>query len=297
MKKYTKTLLLALLTASILLTACSSPTTASPTNTQAQISTTVAPSVTPLPPTNTPLPTNTTAPTATKAPTQTPLPTEATTVTQAALATATPATPTNPPSTSGAPVAHVNENTNCRSGPSSDYSPIVVLLSGQDVKIVSRTTLDDYLLVENPENPPETCWLWTQFVTTSGDLASLPVATPPPPLVSYNLAFTRVLPCTGYTLEIKVLNTGEKTIQAYTVVAKDLTSHTQQTTSSPVFDLLEGCVIAQAIGYIDPGKVGYIYANYFPYDPTGHVIEADVTICSHNDMTGACVTQVYTFTP
>jgi hypothetical protein len=294
-------ILFTLVIASLTLTACSSPTTIAPSNTPAQATVTIAPSATALLPTNTPIPTNTASPTVPPAPTNTPLPTEALTPIQAPNATSTPGTaavsPTSPPSSAGASAALVNENTNCRSGPSADYTLIYTFLAGQTAKVVSRTTLDDYLLVENPENPPETCWLWTQYVTASGDLASLPVATTPPPLVSYSLAFTRIQTCSVYSIEFKVLNTGTKTIQAYTVVVKDLTSYTQQTSSNTVFDLVEGCTISQPIGYIDPGKIGYMYGNDFSYDPTGHSMEADVTICSHNDMTGVCVSQVILFTP
>lgn len=301
MKRYTWPLLVVFLTVSLLLSGCSSPTTVSPTNTQPQATATIEASATTAPPTNTAAPTNTTAPTASPAPTNTPLPAAPSTPTQAPQATATagtPAvTPTAPPSGTGGAIAHINENTNCRNGPSADYPLVFTFMSGDSAAIVSKTTIPDYIVVGVPNNSLQTCWLWTQYVTTIGDLASLPVATLPPPLVAFTLAFTRIQVCDGFAIEIKVLNTGTKTIQAYTVVAKDLTSHTQQTTSSTVFDFREECLIAQAIGYIDPGKTGYIYASNFTYDPTGHSMEADVTICSRNDMTGVCVNQVYKFTP
>jgi len=240
-------------------------------------------------------------PTNTPAPTNTPLPTQAATPTQPPALTNTPApagtTAITPTVVSGSAIAHVNENTNCRSGPSTDYPVIVEILAGTDVKIVSKTTLDNYLVVEDPSDPTQTCWLYTQYVTTSGDLSSLPVATPPPPLLSFTFDFTKLNYCGGYSLEFEVINTGPKTLQAYTIVAKDLTEHTQQTTSYTAFDQLDGCLIAKAIGYVDTGKNGYVYANDFSYDPTGHSMEADITICSHNDMTGVCASQVIRFTP
>jgi maltose-binding protein MalE len=109
--------------------------------------------------------------------------------------------------------------------------------------------------------------------------------------------FTRIQTCGSYILEFKVVNTGPKTLQAYTIVAKDLVAHSQQTTSSTTFDFVNGCFIQQEIGWIDPGKVGYVYANNFSYDPTGHSFEATVAICTHNDMTGVCATQAIKFTP
>jgi hypothetical protein len=174
---------------------------------------------------------------------------------------------------------------------------IVALLSGEDVKIVSKTTLEDYLLVENPENPVQACWLWTKYVSINGDLSSLPVATPPPPLLNFTLAYTKIETCGSFSLAFKVVNTGSKTLQSYTIVAKDLSANSQQTTSSTVFDLRNGCAVEEKIGYVDPGKVGYVYANDFTYNPSGHSIEATITVCSHDDQTGTCGTRVIKFTP
>jgi hypothetical protein len=289
MKRIVCQLLFIIIVASLLLTACNSPKPVPATETQNQVSQPTELLLTTAPPTNTQLPTDT------------PLPTETLTPTQPHAATDTPTpvatlvnTPTNVVS---GPTAHVNENTNCRSGPSSDYPLIVTILSGQDVKIVSKTTVDSYLIVEDPTNPPQSCWLWTQYVSTSGDLSSLPVATPPPPLMSYSMVFTKIETCATYSMEFKVTNTGSKTLQSYTIVAKDLSEHTQQTSSSTVFSIREDCAVDEEIGFVDPGKVGYAYANNFTYNPSGHSMEATITICSHDDQTGVCATRVVKFKP
>ena len=295
MKKTMQLLLLTLVAASLLLTACSSPKPAPTTETQTQVSppTQVIPAT--VPPTNTP------APTATLLPTSTPLPTVAPTATQPPAATATPATVATQanPSTAvpSGQTAVVNENTNCRTGPSADYGLVYTFMSGDTAKIVSKTSVDSYVLVEDPNNPGQSCWLYTQYVTINGDLSSLPVATAPPPLVNFTMDFTRVQTCGSYFLEFKVVNTGVKTLEAYTIVAKDLTAHTQQTTSRTNFNFLDGCFIQNEIGWIDPGKVGYVSADNFSYNTHGHSFEATITICSHNDMTGVCATQVVKFTP
>ncbi len=295
MKRNMQLLVLIFIAVSLLLSACTSPKPAPTTEavTQAAQPTQALPTTAP--------PTNTPAPTATLSPTSTPLPTEASTPTQPPVATDAPtsaATLVNTPaSVSGSPTALINENTNCRTGPSADYGLVVTFLSGESAKIVSQTTDDSYVLVEDPNNPGQSCWLFTQYITISGNLTSLPVATPPPPLVNFTMDYTRIQVCGSYFLEFKVVNTGTKTLQAYTIVAKDLTAHSQQTTSRTVFDFLDGCFIEKEIGYIDPAKVGYVAADNFSYDPKGHSFEATITICSHNDMTGVCATQVVKFTP
>jgi uncharacterized protein YgiM (DUF1202 family) len=288
MKRIVNPLFFTIIIASLLLTACTSPNPAPATETQQAIQPTQALPTT-APPTSTQQPTETPLPTETLSPTQPPSPTE--TPTPAATLVNTPANVLT------GPTAHVNENTNCRSGPSSDYPAIVVILSGQDVKIVSKTTLDSYLIVEDPANTAQTCWLWTQYVTVNGDLSSLPVATPPPPLMTYTMTFTKIETCTTYSLEFKVTNTGSKTLQSYTIVAKDLTEHTQQTSTSTVFNLRNDCAIEEEIGFVDPGKVGYAYAGNFTYNPSGHSMEATITICSHDDLTGVCASRTVKFTP
>ena len=289
MKRIVYPLFLTIIIASLLLTACTSPNPVPTTETQEQVTQPTQVLATTAPPTNTQQPTDTPLPTEAFTPTQPPPPTE----TPTPVATQV-NTPTN---VLTGPTAHVNENTNCRSGPSSDYPVIVVILSGQDVKIVSKTTLDSYLIVEDPTNAAQTCWLWTQYVSINGDLSSLPVATPPPPLMSYTMVFTKIETCTTYSLAFELTNTGSKTLQAYTIVAKDLTEHTQQTSSSTVFNLRKDCAVEEEIGFVDPGQVGYAYASNFTYNPSGHSMEATITICSRDDQTGVCASRVVKFTP
>ncbi len=280
---------LTIIAASLLLTGCKSSTPAPTSLVVEQPTQTSQPPTATLLPTYTPVPTEAFTPTSPAPPTNTPLPTEAATPTQA-VATATAVV-------AGAPTAQVNENTNCRTGPSSGYDLIATLLIGEQAKIVSKTTLEDYVIIENPADPTQTCWLWTKYVTISGDLSSLPAATPPPPLVKFTVDFMKIDSCTNYSLVFEVVNTATKPLQAYTIVAKDLSERTQQTTTSTVFDQKSGCGVVKSIEYVDPGKIGYVYANDFAYNPSGHSIEATITICSHNDMTSPCASQVIRFTP
>ncbi len=295
MKRFFNLLLFILITTSLLLTACSSPNPAHATETQTQVIQPTQTVAATAPSTNTP------ALTATPPPTNTPLPTQAFTPTQPPAATATPTTAATlantPTAVPASPTALVKENTNCRSGPSADYPLVVVFLSGESVKIVSKTTMDSYVLVEDPNNPGQSCWLWIYYATINGDLSSLPVATPPPPLVNFSMDFTRIDICGSYSMEFKVVNTGQKTLEAYTIVVKDLSTNSQQTNSKTTFDFMNGCFIKEEIGNIDPGKVGYAYADNFSTVPTDHSFEATITICSHNDMTGVCATQAIRFTP
>jgi predicted small secreted protein len=242
---------------------------------------------TPAPPTATIPPTATTAPTATIEPT--PAPTEDPGLVATASAAAL----------SGTTVL-LNESTNCRTGPSPYYPLVFTAQKNATLKIVSNTSVSKYVIIANPDNPGQTCWLWTEYATVAGDLASLPVVTPPSiptPEVAYGLSYYRVETCNEWSVAFKITNTGLKTLNSYKVVAEDLTENTQQTTSSNNFDRRNGCVVEETITSLDPGESGYIYAHDFNFDIDEHSMRATVTVCTHNDLGGACVMQVIYFTP
>lgn len=250
------------------------------------------------PPTNTLLPPETPVPTATPAPTATPPPTE----TPAPTAPPTPVvTPTSVPTTvSSGAIAHVNQATYCRSGPLAQNSSIFIALAGTDLDIVSQTTVNNYVIVQNPNNPAQTCWLWTQYATVNGNISGLPLVTPPPkPTQAFDfvLTFYRVEKCTNWAPAFKIINTGSTTLQSYRIKTKDKITKTTKTATNNFFDKRNGCSVEQDVSYLDPGQVGFIYAGYFSYDPTGDDMTATVTLCSHDDLAGNCESQVIDFTP
>jgi hypothetical protein len=235
-------------------------------------------------PTSTPLPTETQAPTQTPAATDTPVP-ENTATTQP---------------TASAPTARINIDTNCRSGPGTLYSIIFTALKDSDVKIVSNTTVSDYVIAENPANPGQSCWLWTRYVTINGNLSSLPVTNPPPtptPSLRFTITYFRIEDCTDWSVAFKVVNTGSRTLQSYKIVAVDLNENTQETTTKNHFSGREACSETENIASLDTNKSGFIYADDFPFDPTGDAMKATITVCSSDDLEGVCQTQVFNFTP
>jgi len=244
------------------------------------------------PPTETPLPTATLQPTEPPAPVQAQAPTE----TPAGIATATSA----PVVPIFGTTAHINTNTNCRTGPSTAYPIVFTALEGANLKVVSNTTDSHYIIVENPSSPGQTCWLWTEFVDISGNIAGLPVATLPvlpTPAMVFTISYYRVEECSDWSLAFKVANTGSTTLQSYKVVAQDLDEHTQETTTKNDFNERQACQDSENIPYLETGDKGFIYADDFPFDPSGHSIKATITICSNNDLSSVCMTQVLSFKP
>lgn len=107
------------------------------------------------------------------------------------LDTATPeftAAPESTP-TPSVPTVTVSTNTNCRTGPSTQYDLIGGLNVGQSAEVVGKSTSTGYWIIRTPGGG--TCWLWGQFATVSGNTANLPeYPTPPTPTPSPTLTPT-----------------------------------------------------------------------------------------------------------
>lgn len=99
----------------------------------------------------------------------------------ATLATSTPIFTSTPgfTSTPSVPQVSVSTNTNCRTGPSTQYDLIDGLFVGQTATVVGKNTATGYWVIQRL-NGSGTCWLWGQFATASGNTAALPEYPVPP---------------------------------------------------------------------------------------------------------------------
>jgi len=254
------------------------------------------------PATKTPLPTDTPLPTKTPEPTQEPTPTETPTPTQASVLLATPTKAPVILAASGT-TAHILTNANCRSGPSVAFPIVFTTQTGEDLNILARTESGDYLLVAYPKDPGLSCWLSSFYADIRGDLSALPVTTPPitpiPPL-RYTIDYVETQPCQSWTvwsLEFKLKNIGTKTIQSYQIVVNDQTADTTETSSQNQFGDRVSCQLPNVVDYLEPGQIGYIYADDFTYDPYHHYLLVYVTVCSRNNLTGECESEAFFLTP
>jgi hypothetical protein len=71
----------------------------------------------------------------------------------------------------------VTENTNCRSGPGTNYEKVTVIPAGASVEIVARYSSGYYWIVKAPDGSGE-CWVLGELGTTSGNVNTLPDVTP-----------------------------------------------------------------------------------------------------------------------
>jgi hypothetical protein len=96
-----------------------------------------------------------------------------------ATATLTSAPPTVTP-TSGPVMVSVSADTWCSKGPALIYDKVFVFKVGQTAKVIGREEFNNYWVIEKPDNPAITCWLWGKYATLTGDPSALPVIAPPP---------------------------------------------------------------------------------------------------------------------
>ncbi len=89
-----------------------------------------------------------------------------------------PATPTVTP-TYSVPMLKVLEQTNCREGPGQEYKVLFTYLANKQLEIAGRYDPNNFWLVNAPESPTGTCWLWGEYVEVTGSYWVVPSVTPP----------------------------------------------------------------------------------------------------------------------
>lgn len=89
------------------------------------------------------------------------------------------AVPTSGPAVtqSSAPILTVDDNTNCRTGPGTNYAKVTTIPAGTSVQVVARYGGGTYWIV-NPPNVAENCWISGELGKVTGDTSTLPEVTP-----------------------------------------------------------------------------------------------------------------------
>jgi hypothetical protein len=80
--------------------------------------------------------------------------------------------------TASVPMVSVSAATNCRAGVTTLSEILWALLPGNKAEVVGKYTPLNYWLIKMPGGGQ--CWLWGQYATVEGDVASIPEVQPPP---------------------------------------------------------------------------------------------------------------------
>jgi hypothetical protein len=264
------------------LSATSSPTLQEPTLTFTPEPPTQEPTLTftPVPPTPTPTETSTPSPTLTATPFFTPTPV--------------------------VPLISVSVPTNCRVGPGKVYRMVGALLVGESAQIYGIDPTGQYWYIRNPDSSSGFCWLWGQYATIIGNVAFLPVYTPPPtptltftptPSPDFEAAYTSSDTCVGWWVEIRLRNTGSIPFRSMGITVKDTVTGVVLANYTDGFTNIDGCLSSNTRDILAAGKARVISAPAFNYDPSGHKLRTTITLCSDDGQSGTCVTRTIVFTP
>jgi hypothetical protein len=172
----------------------------------------------------------------------------------------------------------------------------------QVAEVVGRNAAGNYWIIRNPNRPGETCWLWGNFATVTGDTSVLPVFTPPPaptPVPGFDVDFNGLESCTGtgWWVDLNMENTGSLTFRSITLTVQDLDTGTNLTLYADGFTNRNGCSDSETRDNLAPGASVVMSSSPFAYNPTGHRLRATITLCSNITQSGTCVTQTVNLTP
>ena len=68
---------------------------------------------------------------------------------------------------------------NCRFGPDVSYSIVGALILGRQAEVIGKSIDETWWYVRNPSDPSNNCWLSADFTLITGNVAALPVVSPP----------------------------------------------------------------------------------------------------------------------
>jgi len=225
------------------------------------------------------------------------------------------APPAPPPSGSTAPVISASVDTNCRVGPGPEYEKVGYLGKGQQAAALGKEPSGNWWLIANPQNPAQTCWVWTSTTTLSGDPASVPLnqagsgsqlpsqpdpIEPPPEegFMSATVDFSSIIVCSQSSWAVfHALNTSSLWIKSVETALLDSATHRNLNTgrsNRPFLQAPQGC--PPGITDLKPGSEGYFAVKFPPSVDVGDSIDATVTLCSEPNQVGKCASILVTFT-
>lgn len=206
-------------------------------------------------------------------------------------------TPTVTPTfTPSVPIARVSRNTNCRTGPGTEYDLVYIFMVGDEAEIIARSSVPNYVIIKVPDGSGRNCWLWMQYGEQSGDTSGLPQQTPPPtptpeatatPALGFTLTHAALENCLGkVSVFIGINNTGSLKIESRSLDAKNQNTSETVTNQVDTFGASAACLtsIKQSI---NPGEWGYVSAPFTP-PIAGHTIKVNINACHGDGMAGPC---------
>jgi len=204
----------------------------------------------------------------------------------------------------------LSADTHCRKGAPFMAFPIVVTVkAGEKVKVLSRNPENDSYYVVNPYDANSQCWLYGKYATLSGNTASLPIstmqATPtftstPTPVPDFAVSYAGLENCgPNWVFKLFIKNTSNNIWQSIQMSGTDTVTGFLINDPSNSFKDSLGCIRGEEQGDLTKGEFSYVINSnsFFNYNPTGHLINITVRLCTQDNFLGTCVAKNLSFTP
>lgn len=220
-----------------------------------------------------------------------------------------------------APLVWVTKSTHCRAGPGEAYKSLGALKAGEAAQAVGRSKDAKYWIIRNPARPSQLCWLSGKYASVSGIAGILPIFTAPPKptatrkpkptrtptrrpaptavMATFTATYNATVNCLGteWYVQFNLTNTGKETFQSVYLIGEDTaTLDPYFTLESNDFINSNGCS-SDTADTLPPGASHLVSLPPFTYDPTGHVLNVGIWLCTEPDLVGTCPGQILTIKP
>lgn len=164
--------------------------------------------------------------------------------------------------------------------------------------------------IRNPNNSSGFCWIYGAFASLTGNSSSIPLFTPMPtptlaktstpttPPMDFTVTFLKFDVCSGpsYYARYTLYNNSGVTWQSFQATTTDtITSETQSNTNNS-FRQYIACTLGVNQDDLTPGESGEAWTNTMLVNPSGHIINAVIKLCTLDTLSGTCITKTLTFT-
>lgn len=215
------------------------------------------------------------------------------------------------PPTSKVVTLVVTKDTYCRQGaPVSAFKSVVIIKSGQQVEVISRNPENDSYYVKNPYEDNSSCWIYGKGLTLTGNAEELSIATleptptptrTPTPNVGFTVTYDSLISCApSYAFRLYIKNTGAVPWNFISITGSDSVTSFAINHTSNVFDQYSGCSVVNPQDVLSAGDDTYamnLSPGEFNYNPSGHLINLNVKLCTLDNAQGSCTSKAISFTP
>ncbi|PKN98738.1 MAG: hypothetical protein CVU42_11010 [Chloroflexi bacterium HGW-Chloroflexi-4] len=199
----------------------------------------------------------------------------------------------------------LSKDTYCRNGVFAKSPFVALMTAGRTYDVLAVDPNNQAFYVVEPDHTFTYCWLWGEFATVSGDVASLPIYTPQPlptPTKTatvgpdFSVSYIGQQVCgADYYLRFSIKNNGSKTWQALQINTTDNFNNAVTPYNNTVFVDYVGCTAGVSESDLAPGENSNV-AVKISGDPTGHSMTATIILCQ-TDASGGCNPKTINFTP